>query len=214
MATRLPPKAFFLVAGAVALYRHSARVADHVQRLAEALCLPPHEIDRLRRVGRLHDVGKLGVDPRILAKPAALDAEEWEAVKRHPRLSSRLLRRFRISPTEALAVECHHERYDGAGYYGVHEREIPLAAHFLIVADSYDAMTSDRPYRGALSHEDALDEIERNVGSQFHPTVAKAFVALQRDRDPLMELSPTERADLAEALAPPEVELRPAHAVR
>src|SRR5207244_9826974 len=97
---------------------------------------------------------------------------------------------------EARAVEYHHERFDGRGYYGIEPKNIPLAAHFLIVADSYDAMRSDRPYRRGLPKEQALGEIEANAGSQFHPAVAKAFVALERGADPLAELSPGEQADL------------------
>jgi hypothetical protein len=95
-------------------------------------------------------------------------------------LSARLLRRFRFAVDEARAVEYHHERADGGGYYGLDIRYIPMAAHFLIVADSFDAMTSDRPYRRGLGIAAALAEIERGSGTQFHPLVAKAFIAQQR----------------------------------
>ena len=115
---------------------------------------------------------------------------------RHPRLSARLLRRFRFATEEARAVEYHHERFDGRGYYAIPPAELPLAAHFLIVADSFDAMTSDRPYRAGLPHEVALDEIERGAGTQFHPAVAKAFLALQRGTDPVAALSTGELAEL------------------
>ena len=105
-------------------------------------------------------------------------------MRRHPRLSARLLQRFEFVAPQARAVELHHERMDGRGYYGVGGDDLPLASHFLIVADSFDAMTTDRPYRPGLSHEAALMEIERNAGTQFHPAVAKAFVAVQRGFDP------------------------------
>jgi len=123
-------------------------------------------------------------------------------MRRHPRLSARLLQRFEFVSAQARAVELHHERMDGAGYYGVGGDELPLASHFLIVADSFDAMTTDRPYRAGLSHEAALTEIERNVGTQFHPAVAKAFVAVQRGADPATVLSAEELAELRGASAP------------
>ena len=117
-------------------------------------------------------------------------------MRRHPRISARLLRRFRLASSEARAVEYHHERYDGTGYYNVDPSEIPLAAHFLIVADTFDAMTSDRPYRAGLPRDVALAEIEAGAGTQFHPAVAKAFVALERGVDPLAVLTPAETAGL------------------
>src|SRR5207249_1794135 len=104
--------------------------------------------------------------------------------------------------SQARAVELHHERFDGRGYYGIAGDELPLASHFLMVADSYDAMRADRPYRPALSQEDALAEIERNVGTQFHPAVAKAFVAHVRGEDPYGALTPEEEDELRTAAVP------------
>jgi len=183
-------------------YRHSFRVAGYVDQLARALRLPFSDIDRLRWAGRLHDLGKVAVDASVLRKPGQLDREEWSAVRRHPRLSARLLQRFEFVKTQARAVELHHERFDGAGYYGVGDEDLPLAAHFLIVADSFDAMTSDRPYRPGVSRRDALAEIERNLGTQFHPTVGKAFVAVQRGFDPAEVLTADELAEIRSASAP------------
>jgi HD domain-containing protein len=177
-------------------FRHSERVAEHVERLGETLALPPADVARLRWAGRLHDLGKFAVDAAVLGKQGRLTPDEWEAMRRHPRLSARLLLRFRFASAAARAVEYHHERYDGEGYYGIERSEIPLAAHFLIVADSYDAMVSDRPYRRGFSQEQALAEIERGAGTQFHPVVAKAFVALQRGDEPLDVLDRSERAEL------------------
>ncbi|MGH2921005.1 MAG: HD-GYP domain-containing protein [Gaiellaceae bacterium] len=177
-------------------YRHSARVADHVRRLAEALELPPAVVVRLHWAGRLHDLGKIAVDAAVLRKPGELSSDEWSTLRRHPRLSARLLQRFRFASQEARAVEYHHERFDGKGYYGIDPARIPLAAHFLIVADSYDAMRSDRPYRSGLTLDAALAEIESGAGTQFHPAVAKAFVALERGQDPATVLSEEERAEL------------------
>ncbi len=177
-------------------FRHSARVADYVEELAEALGFPSTEVARLRWAGRLHDLGKISVDASVLRKPAKLDEEEWQAMRRHPRLSARLLRRFRFAAGESRAVEYHHERADGRGYYGIDPGDIPLAAHFLIVADSYDAMTSDRAYRLGLSNEEALAEIEGNLGTQFHPIVGKAFLALRRGENVLAALTDEERLEL------------------
>jgi putative nucleotidyltransferase with HDIG domain len=182
-------------------YQHSIRVAGYVDQLARALGLPFSDIDRLRWAARLHDLGKVAVDSTVLRKPGRLDGEEWAAVRRHPRLSARLLQRFEFVALQARAVELHHERYDGRGYYGVRDEDLPLAAHFLIVADSFDAMTTERPYRPALSRDDALREVERNLGTQFHPTVGKAFVAVQRGVDPGQVLSPAELAEIRGASA-------------
>jgi HD-GYP domain-containing protein (c-di-GMP phosphodiesterase class II) len=183
-------------------YRHSLRVAGYVDGLARALRLPFSDIDRLRWAGRLHDLGKVAVDASLLRKAGRLDGAEWAAMRRHPRLSARLLQRFEFVAPQARAVELHHERVDGTGYYGVGGDELPLASHFLIVADSFDAMTTDRPYRRGLSHEAALMEIERNAGTQFHPAVAKAFVAVQRRVDPTTVLTPEELAEIRSASTP------------
>jgi putative nucleotidyltransferase with HDIG domain len=183
-------------------YRHSLRVAGYVDALARALRLPFSDIDRLRWAGRLHDLGKVAVDASLLRKQGGLDGAEWAAMRRHPRLSARLLQRFEFAAPQAHAVELHHERVDGHGYYGVGGDDLPLASHFLIVADSFDAMTTDRPYRKGLSHEAALLEIEAKAGTQFHPLVAKAFVAVQRGADPVGVLTPDELQELRRASAP------------
>jgi len=177
-------------------YRHSTRVAEHVERLGEALGLPRADIARLRWAGRLHDLGKIAVDAAVLRKPGRLDEGEWETLRRHPRLSARLLVRFRFAAAAVRAVEYHHERYDGSGYYGIARRDVPLGAYFLAVVDSYDAMVRDRPYRRGLPVEQALAEIERGAGTQFHPVPAKAFAALMRGQDPLAALDQSERAAL------------------
>jgi len=183
-------------------YRHSLRVAGYVDALARALRLPYSDIDRLRWAARLHDLGKVAVDAAVLGKSGKLTPKEWGAVWRAPRLSARLLRRFEVSAAEARAVEYHRERFDGRGYYGIPAADQPLAAHFLVVADAFDAMTSDRPYRPGLPEEEALAEIERNVGTQFHPAVAKAFIALRRGQDPFKMLSPDEQEQVRAASAP------------
>ena len=190
-------------------YQHSIRVARSVDRLARSLGLPFSDIDRLRWAARLHDLGKVAVDASVLRKEGRLDGDEWAAMRRHPRLSARLMQRFEFAAAQARAVEFHHERYDGEGYYGIEGAALPLASHFLIVADSFDAMTTERPFRPALSHDEALAEIERNSGTQFHPTVAKAFIALERGQDPTAVLAPEELAELRDAAVPYRVPVIP-----
>jgi putative nucleotidyltransferase with HDIG domain len=180
-------------------YRHSVRVADLVGDVAQSLRLPAAQVARLRWAGRLHDLGKVAVDGDALRRAGELTAAEWTAMRRHPRISARFVRRFRFARAEASAIEYHHERYDGAGYYSASPEDVPLAAHFLVVADAYDAMVSDRPYRRGRPLADALAEIERGAGTQFHPAVAKAFVARQRGIDPLSVLTRAEREELSRA---------------
>jgi putative nucleotidyltransferase with HDIG domain len=177
---------------------HSLRVAETVHAFAEWLGRSPEDALRLRWAGRLHDLGKITVDSAILHKPARLDESEWEAVRAHPRLSARLLRRFSLASEEARAVELHHERYDGTGYYGVPGDRVPLAAHLLVIADTFDAVTNDRPYRAGLPLDEALEEIARGSGTQFHPTLAKAFVAFKRGTKAADVLDERERALLDE----------------
>jgi HD-GYP domain-containing protein (c-di-GMP phosphodiesterase class II) len=181
---------------------HSVRVAESVRELAESLGLPRSDVRRLWWAGRLHDLGKVAVDAAVLGKPSRLNDEEWAAVRRAPRLSARLLQRFRFAAHQAKAVEYHRERLDGSGYYGARGSDIPLAAHFLIVADSFDAMTSHRPFRKRLSREEALAEIEENAGTQFHPAIAKAFVAVQRGLPPAGVLTDAELATIRDSSVP------------
>lgn len=181
---------------------HSLRVASYVRDLARALGLPATEVRRLWWAGRLHDLGKVAVDAAVLRKPGKLSPAEWGSVWRAPRLSARLLQRFRFAAQQAQAVEYHRERYDGCGYYGAQLEDIPLAAHFLIVADSFDAMTSDRPFREPLSEDAALAELEEGSGTQFHPVVAKAFIAVRRGEDPASVLTAEELASLRDAVHP------------
>ncbi len=184
---------------------HSRRVAESVRELAEALGLPRSDVRRLWWAGRLHDLGKVAVDAAVLEKPSRLNDDEWAAVRRAPRLSARLLQRFRFAAQQAKAVEYHRERLDGSGYYGARGSDIPLAAHFLIVADSFDAMTSDRPFRRRMTREEALEEIEENAGTQFHPAIAKAFVAVQRGLSPDAVLAADELATIRDSSVPSPV---------
>jgi HD-GYP domain-containing protein (c-di-GMP phosphodiesterase class II) len=183
-------------------FDHSQRVSQHVHRLGKALGLSATTVTRMKWAARVHDLGKVSLESSILHKPGRLDGVEWEQMRRHPRISARLIHGFRFARDLARVVEYHHERYDGEGYYGVDAADIPLGAHFLIVADTFDAMTTDRPYRQGLPTEEALAEIDRQAGTQFHPGVARAFVAMIRGDDPAAVLSSAELADLRRAAQP------------
>jgi hypothetical protein len=159
---------------------HSTRVADLVGRFVEAVGLPDRESERLLMAARFHDIGKVTVDASTLSKAERLSEEELAAIRRHPHVSARLLSPFQFAREIARYVEYHHERYDGRGYYSIASDELPIQSHLLIVADSFDAMTSPRPYRPALTVDEALDELGDKSGSQFHPLVAKAFAAVVR----------------------------------
>ena len=162
---------------------HTRRVAGYVEQFAEAIRLGERETERLVQAAQYHDLGKIVVDVATLSKPDRLDDEELRAIRRHPRLSARLLAPFHFARKIALYAELHHERYDGRGYYNVPRQDIPIEAHVLIVADSFDAMTSNRPYRPGIPIMEAVAELEANAGTQFHPLVAAAFAAMVREED-------------------------------
>jgi GGDEF domain-containing protein len=157
---------------------HTHRVADLVRRFVEELQLPEVICDRLVTAARFHDIGKIAVDAATLSKVGRLTDEELAGIRRHPRLSARLLSPFHFAREIARYVEYHHERFDGRGYYSIESRDIPIESHVLIAADSFDAMTSPRPYRPALTAEEAVAELLDKSGSQFHPQIARAFGAI------------------------------------
>ena len=158
-------------------YGHGARVSALAEPVALRLGWERERIKTLRFAAPLHDVGKVKVRPQVLRKPGPLTPAEREEIRSHPTAGAQLvlpLRRFH----DALPyVLFHHERWDGDGYpAGLHRRSIPLEARILAVADAFDAMISERPYREALTHEHALAEVERGAGTQFDPRVAELFV--------------------------------------
>jgi putative nucleotidyltransferase with HDIG domain len=159
---------------------HSERVGDLAARLAEAVGMGAREVSEMRWAGRLHDIGKVAIDDAILRKEQGLTNAEWEAMRRHPSVGAELLAPLSLTRALTPAIRYHHERHDGAGYYLVPADEVPPGASMLAIADAFDAMTSTRSYRGALSFDDALGRIEAAAGTQFHPELAVAFVAMMR----------------------------------
>jgi putative nucleotidyltransferase with HDIG domain len=155
---------------------HSERVAEVSEHLAAVMGLPPAQVERVRIAGILHDIGKIGVPEAVLLKKGKLEPVEMELIRKHPTDGQNILRPLNFL-TDILPAVCHHhERYDGGGYpAGLAGDAIPLWARIIQVADTFDAMTSDRPYRKAMTREEAAREIVRCSGTQFDPAVAKAM---------------------------------------
>ncbi len=158
--------------------RHSQVVGRYSEAMAERLGLRVEHVQRIRLAGILHDVGKIGVRGSILAKPGPLTATEMEEMRTHPEVGARIVRNAGLADI-AVWIAAHHERPDGAGYpLGTLDREIPVEARVLAVADAYEAMTNDRAYRSAMSPERAREELKRFSGTQFDARVVDAFLAL------------------------------------
>lgn len=157
---------------------HSDRVTHYSRLIAQSMGVPPLEIGVIVNAAILHDVGKIGVPEAVLHKPGRLDEEEFGYIQRHPEVGVEIVREIFAMADTLPIIRHHHERVDGRGYPGrVGGGDIPLGARILAVADTYDAMTSDRPYRKGLAAEVAYEEIERCTGTQFDPDVARAFLA-------------------------------------
>jgi putative nucleotidyltransferase with HDIG domain len=157
---------------------HSERVSALSVAIGRQLELPHDDLDVLRLGALLHDIGKIGLSDHVLRKPGTLTAEEFEAIKAHPRLGARILRSVPFLAPHLPIVELHHERPDGLGYpHGLAGDEVPLPARIVKVADAFDAMTSARAYRPARAASDAIAELWHCSGSQFDTAVVEAFVA-------------------------------------
>jgi HD-GYP domain-containing protein (c-di-GMP phosphodiesterase class II) len=156
---------------------HSTRVTLFAEALARVLGWRGSRLEALQLGGSLHDVGKISVDASVLCKPGPLSEQELEQIRRHPVTGARLVESFEDFVPALPYVLHHHERWDGGGYpHGLSGSRIPLEARLLGVADAFDAMTSTRAYRPALSVEEALVELERCAGTQFDPELAQTFV--------------------------------------
>ena len=156
---------------------HSRRVAYYSEAIARAMHKSPSFVADVKTAALLHDVGKIGIDDAVLNKPAALTAEEFELIQQHPVMGRKIIDSIRFSDTVNDAVLYHHHRYDAKGYpaEGPAPGELPLSAAILAVADTFDAMTSDRPYRNGMSREQALAVMQEVAGSQLDPKVVECI---------------------------------------
>ncbi len=167
-------------------YGHAQRVSALSSVVAWQMGLRKEEVRQIEKAAILHDIGKIGVADAVLSNPGPLNEAEWAEMKRHPELGYQILRDIDFLNDVAEIVHAHHERFDGDGYpRGLKGEEIPLGARIFAVVDAYDAMTSHRPYRKAIPHNTAVQEIARNAGSQFDPEVVKAF--LEADKRGLLD---------------------------
>jgi len=156
---------------------HSERVTRYALKIARALGIKGIRRELLRCAGILHDIGKVAIDTAILNKPGKLTREEWAIVKQHPVVASDMLTNVEFLDELVPIVRHHHERFAGGGYPdGVKSDEIPLESRILAVADSFEAMTSERPYRSAMSKQKAIAELKRCSGTQFDPAIVNAFL--------------------------------------
>ena len=160
---------------------HARRVGVIAEVVAARLGWDEGDVEVLRLAAALHDVGKLAVPERILRKPGPLDADELAEIRRHPEEGARMVARHRALQLVVPGVLYHHEAWDGSGYpVGLEGEAIPAEARVLAVVDAFDAMTTDRSYRPALSEQEAVAELERCAGAQFDPQIVSAFVQAWR----------------------------------
>jgi len=162
--------------------RHSLRVTRYSLLIAEALDCPPRELEAIKLATILHDIGKIGVSDAVLQKPRKLLPAEFEQIKSHPLIGEKILEPLGFSPEERAIIRNHHERWDGGGYPdGFKGREIPFLARIVSLADAFDAMTSDRPYRRAMKPQQAIKEIIKNSDKQFDGRIVRALLDLYLD---------------------------------
>jgi putative two-component system response regulator len=161
---------------------HSGRVAQYSKEIAERYGYDEKQQEQIFMMGLLHDVGKIGVPDEVINKPGRLSEEEFAKIKKHPSIGGKILSNIKEMPELAAGAKWHHERYDGTGYpEGLAGKNIPEAARIIAVADAYDAMTSNRSYRGVLPQEKVRQEIQRGKGSQFDPDFADIMLQMIDD---------------------------------
>lgn len=163
---------------------HTRRVCEYSLAIGESLGLSAGVLDKLKLSAILHDIGKIGVDDAILRKAGPLNPEEFLQMKQHTRFGSDILQQVRSMAEIIPGVLYHHEKYDGSGYpEALKGEDIPILARIIAVADTYDAMTTDRPYRKGLSMETALEELRRGSGTQFDAIIVNAFIHGIKEKD-------------------------------
>ncbi len=157
----------------------SALIAAIAVRMAAALKLPDQEVQRIRVASLLHDIGKVAVPEQILEKPGPLSADEWQSIVQHPRVGQVIIDQVATVKDAGAIILHHHERFSGHGYpHGLRGSDIPLGARIVAIADAYDAMVSDRPYKAAISHEAAVRELQEHSTLQFDPELVTLFCDL------------------------------------
>jgi putative nucleotidyltransferase with HDIG domain len=164
---------------------HSERVAETSVALAQELNLSDKDTENIEYTALLHDIGKIGIADNILGKNSSLTDEEFEKIKEHPVMGAKIVEPVVFLKNSYEAIYHHHEKYNGSGYPdGLKEKDIPLSARIIAVADAYDAMGSDRPYRKKLSKDKILNELKDQSGKQFDPEIVKALISiLGRERE-------------------------------
>jgi len=176
---RAPP--FFRLLLQLGDFGHAARVAAYMVLLGKQLGWPHETLVQAEEAAYLHDIGKIAISDRVLLKPSRLNAREWELMRQHPSFSADIIGTL-FAPELVAAVRHHHERWDGTGYPdGLAGDDIPTLAQAMCIVDSYDAMSSWRPYRSAMTATDCLAELERCRGRQFDPRLVDAFVGVRPD---------------------------------
>ena len=156
---------------------HSQKVTVYALHTAQSLGLSKEKMEMVRFCGLLHDIGKIGIQDKILHKPSKLTPKEYEAIKKHPIIGEKIIKDVKFLQKGGSLIRHHHEHYDGSGYPdGLKGEKIPLLARIVTVADAFAAMTSDRPYRKALSTEEAIKELQKGAGTQFDPKIVKVFL--------------------------------------
>ena len=164
---------------------HSERVATYAVWLAEKMGLSRSKVHMVQQCCRLHDVGKIGISDQILLKPGKLTLQERATIELHPVYGAEILGDLKFISKGIPLILHHHERYDGKGYpYGLRKEKIPLEVRVISVADAFDAMTSDRPYRKAMAMPDVIAEFKRCSGSQFDPHLVKVMIKLIEASNP------------------------------
>jgi putative nucleotidyltransferase with HDIG domain len=161
------------------LKQHQMRVSKICEEIARAMNISHSDMIELLLAAQLHDIGKLWIPQQILDKPEKLDEKEMKIIKRHVFYGYEYVKSKKMNSSIAEAVLYHHERFDGQGYIGLNGEKIPLFSRIISVADAFDVMTNDRPYRKALGFEEALEEIKKNSGTQFDPEIAEIFIKLR-----------------------------------
>ena len=158
---------------------HSERVGAASRRLALALGLPAGEVDVVARAGLLHDIGKIGIPETVLRKAGPLTADEWTLMRRHPIIGAQIVAPFEFFTAGALVIRHHHERLDGSGYPdGLIGHAIPIGARIVAVADVFDALTTDRPYRRAMSTDEAFTFLRTQAGRGLDGEIVRTFIGL------------------------------------